>query len=249
MGIEQKYGQQVPVAASFTDEHGKSASIADLLGERPIVVLPMFFACTGVCRLEVDALLKVLEKEHRVLGRSDRALELGKDYEVLFLGIHPKETHALAKAKEARSLEAYNLTDREKAVHSWVGTADQILSVTDALGFKYEFNELNGRINHPAAMIFLDKQGIVRGYMYGADYATDVFRKNVIAASRGDKGLKPEIILLGCVMVDPLTGQRTLVINRVLQLFGILTVLIVAGSILYMSRKYRVSPTGLGEAR
>jgi protein SCO1/2 len=78
--------------------------------------------------------------------------------------------------------------------------------------------------------------------MYGASYPNVLLRKNIDAAAKGQIGVEPEVILLGCIMLDPVTGKKTIVVQNVMKLAGIATVLILAFSVVYMSRKYKVDP-------
>jgi protein SCO1/2 len=231
MGIDQHYGTQVPLDATFKDETGKTVTFRDELQGKPIMLLPMFFGCNGVCRLEVEDLFKTLEK--------DTELRVGKDFDVVMLSIKPTETPQLAEGKKSLILSAYKVPNGDAGVHGLVGDLDNIHKVTDAIGFRYTYNPATELINHPAGLIFLDKNGVVRGYMYGAEYPTVVLASNLKAASKQVQGQKPEVILLGCVMIDPVTGKRTIVIENLMIVLGCLTALILFGSILYMTVKYK----------
>ena len=235
MGIDQHFGTQIPLSATFKDETGRTVTMRDELGARPVMILPMFFGCNGVCRLEVEDIFKTLEKDHKIVP--------GKDFDLILLSINPTETPALAQAKKEQILAAYHVPGGEIGVHGLTGSYDQIRAVTDALGFRYSYNPTTHLINHPAGMMFLDKTGVIRGYMYGAEYPTAVIEKNLLAASQGVQGVKPDVILLGCIMIDPVTGKRTLVIKNIMIVLGCSTALILFGSIFYMSKKYKV-PTG-----
>lgn len=231
MGLDQRYNAQVPLSATFKDQEGKDVTVQDLLHGRPVVLLCMFFGCNGVCRLEVESLFKTLEK--------DKHLAPGRDFDLVLLSIKPTETPKVAKEKIEQVLQAYRIPTGEQGVIGLTGNLDQIRSVTNAVGFRYSYDPETELINHPAGLIVLDKNGVVRGYMYGAQFPTDVLAKNVEAAGKEIQGVKPELILLGCVMVDPVTGKKTLVIERLMMVLGCMTALTLAGSIFYMSKKYR----------
>ena len=233
MGLDQRYSSQVPLSATFKTQDGKDVTMRDMLQGRPVVLLCMFFGCNGVCRLEVESLFKTLEK--------DKNLRPGRDFELVLLSIKPTETPAMAKDKIQQILQAYRVPSGTDGVTGLVGDLKNIRSVTDSVGFRYSYDPETELINHPAGLIFLDKNGVVRGYMYGAQFPTDVLAKNVEAAGKEIQGVKPELILLGCVMVDPVTGKKTIVIERLMMVLGTMTALTLAGSIFYMSKKYRVS--------
>src|SRR6476659_6764643 len=45
MGIDQHYGAQVPLDATFKDETGRTVKFGDMLQGKPVILLPMFFGC------------------------------------------------------------------------------------------------------------------------------------------------------------------------------------------------------------
>jgi protein SCO1/2 len=233
MDLQQRLGNQVPLDARFKDESGKDIQFGDLVGERPLIVLPMFFTCGGVCRIEMESLFKVINK--------DKKFTVGEDFDVVFFGIHPKETYELAREKEKVVVDAYKRPSGEQGFHALTGDMASIRQVTDAIGFKFTYDEKTGQINHPAGITFLNKKGEVSGYIFGKDYATSVVRKNVEAAEAGEYGVEPEVVFLGCIMIDPVTGQKSLVIKNLMKVLGISTVLMMGCWIAFMSKKYRVA--------
>mgnify|MGYP003345062698 CR=1 FL=1 len=52
MGIDQKLGVQVPMDATFTDEHGKPVRLGDVFSTRPVILMPIFYTCQGVCGID-----------------------------------------------------------------------------------------------------------------------------------------------------------------------------------------------------
>lgn len=234
MGIDQNFGAQVPLDATFKDENGNTVKFGDMLQGKPAMVLPMFFGCNGVCRLEVEELFGTLEK--------DKDLHTGKDFNLILLSIKPTETPELATEKKAMILKAYKVEGGQEGVHGLVGDMENIRKVTDTLGFRYTYNPATQQVNHPAGMMFLDKNGVIRGYIYGKDFPTVVVANNLKAATLATNAPKAEIVLLGCVMIDPVTGKRTIVIENVMKVIGTLTALTLGGSILYMTKKYKTPP-------
>ena len=235
MGIDQHFNTQIPLDAVFRDETGRQLTMRDIFGARSVIILPMFFGCNGVCRLEVEDLFKTLEK--------DKNLMPGRDFDLVMLSINPTETPKLALEKKNLILSAYHVPGGDFGVHALTGNYDQIRKVTNALGFRYSYDPKTQIINHPAGMMFLDKNGYIRGYMYGAEYPTAVIKENLDAANKSVVEIdKPVITLLGCIMTDPKTGRRTLIIENIMKVIGSLTALTVGGSIWHMSKKYKTPP-------
>src|SRR4051812_44371204 len=102
MGITQRLGEYVPKDAQFKDEDGKTIHFGDLLQGRPIVLVPIFYACRTGCPLVTDSVMQTLAKA----GKSENEMIPGRDLDVVLLSIHPKETPELARAKKNLILSA-----------------------------------------------------------------------------------------------------------------------------------------------
>ena len=210
MKIVQKLGAQVPAEATFNDENGREIKFGAILGKRPVILLPMFFLCKGICGKETDNLLKTVARL--------QDLEVGRDYDVVLLSINPKETPELARNKKTSLLKVMKGANNESGYHFLTGEMAEIRKVTDAVGFGFAYDDVDGRINHPAGLIFLTPSGRVSQYIMGADYPRPIVEDALALAAKEKLGEKAETVLLGCVMIDPITGQRSLVIENVIRL-------------------------------
>lgn len=240
IGIDQKLGDQVPLDTPVMDEHGKQIKLGDVLNGRPVVFMPIFYTCKGVCGVELSNMLKSAIKMKKTFA-------IGDKYDLVVLSINPKETPDLALAKERELQDMYSRPESGPGWHLLTGTSEaNIRKVTDSLGFRYEYKPETDQINHPSGIMILTPQGKISSYIYGADYPTKVLQDSLVLANEGKVGAKAEVILLGCIMVDPVTGKRTLMVERVLKFAGILTVLILGISILKMSIDSKKNPAGGG---
>ncbi|HJP82622.1 MAG TPA: SCO family protein [Fimbriimonadaceae bacterium] len=212
MKIDQKLGAQVPAQATFKDEFGKTIPFASLLGKRPIVLLPMFYLCQGVCGKESDNLLKTIA--------SLQNEQVGREYDVIFLSINPKETPELAMNKKTSVLKVMKGDTNQEGYHFLTGTMPEIRKVTNAVGFGFAYDEKDGRINHPAGLMILTPSGRVSQYILGADYPKPIMEKGIALANEDKIGKEAEVVLLGCVMIDPVTGRRSLIIENVIRLIA-----------------------------
>jgi len=123
----------------------------------------------------------------------------------------------------------------EKGWKFVVGDWANIHKVTDTIGFKYTYDEKKDAINHPSGIVFVTPKGVVSSYIYGAQYTPKAFERNLDFAGRDQIGAKAQEIFFGCIHVDPLTGKRSLVIEKIIKLAGALTVIAIIGSILILS--------------
>jgi protein SCO1 len=220
----------VPANARFWDEDGKEIEFGELLGKRPLLVAPIFYTCTTACTVVMDNVMKTLTKA----TKGDR-LRVGRDLDVVFVSINPKETPDLALRKKNVMVGVYNQPGTDEGWHFLTGSEEQTRRVTDALGFRYTYDEATNRVNHPVGIMFVSPNGTISSYIMGGGYPTEVVADNVARAQKNLVGPKAETILLGCIMIDPVTGQRSIVIENVVRLAAVLTFFVVAVWILSMS--------------
>lgn len=210
MKLEQKLGNQVPGTARFKNEQGQDIQFASILGKRPVVLLPIFFTCTGMCGKETDNLLKT------IVRLEDR--QVGKDYDVVFLSIKPTETPDLALNKKTSLLKIVKGDTNEEGFHFLTGQLDEIRKVTDSVGFGFAYDPKDDRINHPAGLMVLSSSGKIVQYMTSTEYPPKEFAAALDLAKKNVVGKEAETMLLGCVMIDPVTGKKSLVIENVVRL-------------------------------
>lgn len=220
MGVTQKMDAQLPLDARFKDENGKDVKLGDYFKDKPVILLMIFYKCEGVCSLELDGLLEAVN------GMKDK--KAGQDFEIVTVSIHPNETPKLAKEKEKFLLDLYRYKGTEDGWHLLTGQWDEILRVTESAGFRFIYNEKDDTIQHPAVMLIATPQGHISKYFFGANYPALLVLRSLDAAVNGTiQEAEEKPIMLGCFMKDPVTGRITLVVNRLLMVFGIFTVLAV----------------------
>jgi protein SCO1 len=242
MGIDQKLGNQIPLDTVWQDHEGNEVRLRDVFRGKPVMFLPVFYSCAAVCQLQMEEALKSVVKLPDFVP--------GDQFDIVAVSINPKETPDLARIKHGQMVEEY-LKIREKRKRSLnpeltqdgirllTGDMESIREVTASLGFRYAYDERSGRINHPAGIMVVTPSGRVSKYFYGATYPTVLVRKALEEAAQEKIGDKAELSLLGCVMLDPATGERTIVIENVLRLLCVITLIVVVTSIVTMSIKTR----------
>jgi len=68
-----------------------------------------------------------------------------------------------------------------------------------------------------------------RGYYYGIYYPSRDLRLGLVEASANKIGSPVDEVLLFCCRYDPQTGKYGVIISRIIQLSGLMTVLSIAG--------------------
>jgi protein SCO1/2 len=89
----------------------------------------------------------------------------------------------------------------------------------------------------------LTPAGKLSQYFYGIEYSARDMRLALVEASAGKIGSVVDEILLFCYHYDPATGKYGLLVTRLVRVGGVLTVLVMAGSIVWMLRREKQTVT------
>jgi protein SCO1/2 len=254
-------GAQMPITTKLTNEKGETKTLGEYLQVgRPVMLLPIFYKCNGVCYAELDSLTKVLIKEVAVSTKKTvDSVVPGRDFDLVVVSIHPKETVELANAKKAEIMgimmegwkklsptekeQAYNTVDH--GIHFTIGDPADVRELTATMGFEYSYDEKRDWVNHPAAAVFLAGSGKIIGYNTGDKFATVTVRAGVKDAAKGVVEPLGDVFLLGCFKMEA-SSPRTRTIIQILNTSAVLTVLVLGVAMFRMFKKYpsNTLPTG-----
>jgi protein SCO1/2 len=233
VGFDQRLGEPVPLDLAFRDEQGRSVRLGDYFGEKPVVLALVYYECPMLCTLTLNGLVSALD----VL-----AFDAGQEFEVVTLSFEPKETPEMAAAKKATYLERYERPGAEQGWHFLTGDADAVGGLTEAVGFRYAWDEVTGQYAHPSGIVVLTPDGRIARYLYGIEYAPKDLRLALIEASEGRIGSPVDQVVLFCYRYDPETGKYGAAVMRIVRAAGALTLAAMATFWIVMWRRER-APT------
>jgi len=228
VGIDQKLNESVPLDLTFNDEKGRPVELRQFFGSKPVVLSLVYYNCPMLCTQVLNGLEQSLK---------DISLDLGKDYEVITVSIDPTERSALASAKHELYTGLYGRPGGAEGWHFLTGAEPQIKQLASAVGFRYAYDPESQQFAHASAIMLLTREGKISRYFYGIKYPERDLRLGLVDASEGKIGSPVDAILLFCYHYDPNTGKYGLIISRVIQIAGALTILVVGGLIFILSRR------------
>jgi protein SCO1/2 len=232
VGVSQHLNQQLPLNTSFVDETGKQIHLGDYFGKRPAVVSLVYYNCPMLCSEELDGLTSALEMVK---------LTPGKDFDVVILSIDPSETPADAAKKKAFYLKRYGRPETADGWHFLTGQRPAIDAVTNAVGFGYvRVPGPDGRLTqyaHASSIELATTDGKLAQYYLGVEYSPKDILLGLIDASGNKIGSPVANILTYCYHYDPQTNKHSLVVARVVQVGGMVTVAGLGGFIFLMFRR------------
>lgn len=232
VGITQRLNQQLPLNLAFTDDTGKAVQLADYFGKRPAILALVYYRCPMLCSEELDGLTSALEMVRFVPG---------KDFNIIVVSIDPSEGTDLAAAKKRTYLKRYGHPDTANGWHFLTGTQPNIDALTSAVGFKYVKLTVPGsnltQYAHASAIQIVTPEGKLAQYYMGVEYSPKDMLLGLDEASSNRIGSPVDNILTYCYHYDPQTNTHSLIVARVVQLGGLLTLLLLGGFMTIMFRR------------
>jgi protein SCO1 len=228
IGFDQHINDRIPLDVPFHDEGGRTVTIGDYFGTRPVVLLFAYYDCPMLCTQVINGLSSALG----VLS-----LDPGKDFDIVTVSFNPKDTPATAREKKAIYIERYKKPGANEAWHFLSGDQPSIDRLTKAAGFRYAWDADTKQFAHPTGVMVLTPDGRLARYLFGIEYGPRDLRYAIVEASAGRVGNVVDTLLLYCYHYDPETGRYGLAIMRTVRLAAAGTVLALAGFIVVMVRR------------
>jgi len=232
VGIAQHLNEQLPLALTFTDDAGKQVQLASYFGKKPAILALVYYQCPMLCSEELNGLTGALQMVNFVPG---------KDFSVIVVSIDPTEGTELAAAKKRTYLKRYGHPETASGWHFMTGTRENIDALTKAVGFGYvKIPGPDGRLTqfaHASSIQIVTPEGKLAQYYMGVEYSPKDVRLGLVEASANRIGSPVDNILTYCYHYDPTANKHTLIIARVVQLGGWVTVFTLGGFMLAMFRR------------
>ena len=232
IGIDQKLNEQIPLELHFRDEFGKTVRLGDYFGKKPVLLSLVYFDCPMLCTMAENGLLHSLQEVKFTAGH---------EFDVLTVSFDPHDTVELAAAKKAVYVGLYGRKGADTGWHFLTGDEAEIQQLTRAVGFRYRYDPQAKQFVHATGIMLLTPQGRIARYFYGIYYPSRDLRLGLVEASANKIGSPVDEVLLFCCRYDPATGKYGMLISRVIQISGLMTILVIGGLILALSRSRRAA--------
>jgi protein SCO1/2 len=231
--VAQHLNTQLPLNAAFVDETGTPVTLGKYFdGKHPAILSTVYYDCPMLCSEEMDGLVSSLLMVHLVPG---------KDFQIVLVSIDPSETPAIAAKKKAFYLKRYGHPETADGWHFLTGQKPAIDALTKAVGFGYvRVPGPDGRLDqfaHASSIEIATPTGKIAQYYLGVEYSPKDVLLGLIDASGNKIGSPVANILTYCYRYDPQNNKHSLIVARVVQLGGIVTVASLGSFIFLMFRR------------
>jgi len=232
VGVAQHLNQQLPLDAAFVDESGKPVKLGDYFGKKPAILALVYYTCPLLCSEEMDGLTSSLEMVK---------LTPGKDFDVVIVSIDPSDSPEQAAKSKALYVKRYGRPETAAGWHFLTGQRPAIDAVTNAVGFGYvRVPGPDGKLSqfaHASSIEIVTPEGKLAQYYLGVEYSPKDMLLGLIDASGNKIGSPVANILTYCYHYDPQTNKHSLMVARVVQVGGMITVAGLGGFMFLMFRR------------
>jgi len=242
VGVDEKPGATVPGDLPFTDAAGKPVRLGDYLRDGPVLLTLNYYTCPMLCPLTFRSLAATMT--------GVKGFSLARDYRVVTVSIDPDEIPEIARAK-ASETHALMPGVRE-ADARWpflYGSAGSVRRLAETVGYRYR--KVGAEFAHPAVTIVLSPGGAVSRYLYGIEIDPRDLKLALIEASEGKIGASSagNALLMYCFRYDPVGKRYMLYARNIMKAAGAVTLVLLAGLLAVLWRRYgnTAGPAGKGE--
>jgi protein SCO1/2 len=233
--VVERLNEPVPKGLRFTDHTGKDVKFEQLLRGKPVILAMVYYRCPVLCNLLLTGLTKSLQKLD---------WKLGKDFDVVSVSIDPGDKPADSAEKRRGFLQALGTPNAD----GWTfltGHVDDIDTLSDAIGLRYQYVANQRQFAHVAALWVLTPEGRVSRYLYGVEFDPKQVKLALFEAAGGKVGTSFERVLLRCYRYDPRSKQYEMFITRYYRAGGAVMVLLVGGLLFALWRRELLGKGGV----
>lgn len=225
VGIDEtKLDNQLPLDTKLVDSNGTTVRLGKYFdGERPVLLVFVYFNCPGICSILLDELVMTLR---------DMEWTAGGEFQIVTISMDPNDTPTSARLFQQKYVKQY---ERPSARHGWhflVSPDNSMKQVANAAGYMFKPVEGTSDFSHPGEMIICTPDGRVSRYIAGIPedpkQQPKTMKFSLLEAGDGKVGTWVDRFVLTCYHFDPDLGAYTLAANRLVTIFCILTALVLA---------------------
>ena len=225
VSIDQRLNEQIPLDTVFKDEQGRDVRLAELFKGRPVVLSLVYYTCPMLCNQVLNGMMGSFRQV---------SFNIGEQFDVITVSFDPRETPDLAAAKKSTYVKAYNRPAGEANWHFLTGDEANIKRLTEAVGFRYLWDDQTKQFAHASGIMILTPEGKLARYFYGIDYPPRDLRLGLVEASQNKIGTPVDALMLYCYHYDPATGKYGAIVMNIVKVAGGASVFLIIGLILVL---------------
>lgn len=161
--LDQRAGQDVPIALRFMDDDGRARTLESCIDNRPTILVCVYFKCPNLCPMLLRHLIEAV---------NGLAWSPGRDLNVIVTSIDPSDTPDLARQAKKEFLRGCRNSGSAGGWHFLVGDLSEIECLKQAVGFSSIQPSASGGYIHPLGVIILSGRGKITHTFRGVDFSS-----------------------------------------------------------------------------
>ncbi len=233
VGVTEKVGQAIPKTLLVINESGQEGPLSDYLDpSKPTILSLVYYNCPMLCNLILTGFTESLTK---------LPFEVGDRFNVISFSFDHRDTPKTASTFKATYMAQLGQDNAKNNWHFLTGSTDTINKLTDAVGFRFKFDEKTGEFAHGSALVLISPNGKISRYLYGIEFNPFNLKMAILEASNGKQISTIEQGLLYCYRYDPKANSYVIHAVTLMRIGGALTVIAIVGliAILLIRQKKR----------
>lgn len=186
---------EIPADITFKDSEGNDIQMASILkAEKPSLLCMMYMGCRSTCGPLMNDIYNKIK---------DLNIKPGKDFNLIFVSMEPKEGPELAKGKKANYLKEYSYSNGQGQYYL-TGSKESISSLAGALDFKFRAMDAAGGIDysHPTVTYYITPGAKISRFLTGFQFTPQDIKFSLLTAGEGKVGSLLDNILVRCYKYD-----------------------------------------------
>ncbi len=217
--IEPHVGDVLPLGLVFHDHNGYPVQLAEMTGKRPTVICLVYFECPMLCKLAADGLVRGAASIHE---------NAGEQYNIAFISFDPRDTPQRALAARTLVLSQYNRGAHGNGWYVLTGDEAAIHKFTEAVGFRYVWDEQTQQFAHASGLVLIAKSGAITEYLDGVHFAPKELSDAIARADAEELRPREATTFVRCYLYDLTTGRFGAIVHWTLRIFCVIAVLAIS---------------------
>ena len=191
---EKILNTEIPGDLKFKDSEGKEITIGEILkSEKPSLLCMMYMGCRSTCGPLMNDIYNKIK---------DLNVKPGKEFNLIFVSMEPKEGPELAKGKKDNYLKEFNYSDGN-GQYFLTGSKESIDSLAKALDFKFRAIADIADYSHPTVTYYITPEAKISRFLTGFGFTPQDIKFSLLTAGEGKVGSLLDNILVRCYKFDP----------------------------------------------
>ena len=216
VGFSQNIGTRLPMDQPFrSDVDRREHPLAEYFQSgRPAILVMGYFGCPQLCTVVMNGLVESL---------TEIQLRAGRDFDVFFISIDPRETADMGAEKKRNYVRLYGKPDTADGWHFLTGSQKPVTLLAEAVGFRYYFDPELNQFAHASGLAIITPSGRISRYFFGIEFPPKDLAASLRQAADERQGHRVSELLLLCYHYNPIVGPYGMAIWRALQGGAVLT--------------------------